>query len=217
METEHQLGKTTIQLFWELYQLLRERRRGWVADTTGPLRPGPVRIMNGSLNNSYWGKSQKHKLIYFSEYDGWGESSAQQRLFSLNDWYMRWNVNGQVASEDTASARFIESPELRLWFVKAEQDVVLRSCLVWRYFSYFWFWRFWLGRTSMNLKVYNTAAGHRVTRRLSHKQSLLSSVSTVAYLVANTGRTFTLFLHYFSSSCVENYRGCVWRKFRQLI
>lgn len=141
METEHQLSKTTIQLFWELYQLLREKRRGWVADTTRPLRPGPVRIMNGSLNNSYWGKSQKHKLIYFLEYDGWGESSAQQSLFSLNDWYMRWNVNGQVTSEDTASARFIESPEVRLWFVKAEQDVVLRPCSVWGYFSYFWFWR----------------------------------------------------------------------------
>lgn len=163
METEQQLSKTTIQLFWELHQLLRAKRRGWVADTTRPLRPGPVRIMNGSLNNSYWGKSQKHKLIYFSEYDGWGESSAQQRFFSLNDWYMRWNVNGQVASEDTASAWFIQSPEFRLWFVKAEQDVVLRPrsvckevqnktcraalCVTWDTFD----------KISQSLKAYNTA------------------------------------------------------------
>lgn len=62
---------------------------------------------------------------------------------------------------------------------------------------------------SGGLKVYNTASGHRATRRLSRQQS---SVSTVAYLMANTGRTFTLFLRSFSSSCAENYRGCVWRK-----
>lgn len=102
MGREPQLSKTTIQLFWELSQLLRERRRGWVVDGTRPLCAGPVRIMNSSLNNSYRGTSQKHKLICFSEYDGWEESSAQQRIFSLNDWNMRWNVNGQLTSEDKA-------------------------------------------------------------------------------------------------------------------
>lgn len=65
-----------------------ERRRGCVADGTRPLRTGPVRIMNSSLNNSYWGK-----LICFSEYDRWG-GSAQQSLFSLNDWCMRWRGQG---------------------------------------------------------------------------------------------------------------------------
>lgn len=67
---------------------------------------------------------------------------------------------------------------------------------------------------SGGLKVYNTASGHRATRRLSRQQS---SVSTVAYLMANTGRTFPLFLRSFSSSCAENYRGCVWRKLSLLM
>lgn len=47
------------------------------------------RIMNSSLNNSYWGK-----LICFGVWRMRGVLSPAS-LFSLNDWCMSWNINGR--------------------------------------------------------------------------------------------------------------------------